>query len=305
MRERSAVQRVRADVRWSAGGRERGRPGQRWADRSAHPRSTSRSVIITLRCVTRRRRAGSAHASARGALPAAAPPAQPVQLRGHPRPGPPGRDRRRRPGLVRAAACPHRGRRQRRERHAVVVPVPGQDSAAAVERGPERWPARLGDRHRPAAMDPAASHLQPASAARDHGGVLVEPAARAGAGTEVLALAPRLRRRAADPRARELRGHAARLRSAPGDDLLPGQRDLDGRQRQREPRPRAAGAAHRRHRGRVQRDRGPRQRIHPHRLQVRQVPQLGGQLLQRRPLAGQGAGARVRRSERGTATGAR
>ena len=166
----------------------------------------------------------------------------------------------------------------------VVVDLdrPGRPDDLAAR--PDQGRGHLGGDGQLPALVPAAAHLLQAPGARGRHRVLREPPARAGPGRRRLRLPVGLRE--ADPlaRPRPVRPDARRGDHPPRHGDQPRQRQLDQVRAQREPRPRAARAAHR---GPRQPHRGRRQELgpDPDRLPRRHVAHLE-RLVRRRRATG-------------------
>ena len=155
--------------------------------------------------------------------------------------------------------------------HPASVPLP---APTLWQRQSRRGRGRLGGDGQLRALGARAPDPVAPPGPRGDARVLGEPLQRPRQRRRRVHLAHRLRRRARRARARLLRGPAADRDHAPGDADLPRQRRLHRQAPQREPRPRAARAAHRRPR---QLRRGRRQELRPdpHRLAGRRCGSRG------------------------------
>ena len=211
---------------------------------AAPPAAPARRTTDDLDGYTPRKPDGRGRAALRGG-PA---PGQPVLLRHHAQAGQGRTPRGRRPAMVRATAQPEgdQGQADRQDRALVAEPAPQpRRPLAAPER---RHRGRLGGhgRLRPLGAD-APDDLE-AAAARGDDRVLREPPARGGGRGPAVRAPGRLRQHHPQARAGPLRPDAAGDHDPPGDADLPRRGGVDQGAPQREPRPRAARAAHRRRR---------------------------------------------------------
>ena len=187
--------------------------------------------------------------------------------------------------LVRGPAEPRRHRRREGECAPVVVALDRPRRRRHLAARPVQGRAELGGDAELRPLVPAAPHLLPAAGAGGDDRVLGEPPPRAPRRLRRLHLSRRLRQAPAPPRARAVRRDARRCDHPSRHGHLAGQRPVDEEGAQREPRPRAPRAAHRRSR---QPHRGRREELrpHPHRLPGGHVDGHLERLLPHRPATG-------------------
>ena len=231
-------------------------------------------------------------------------PGQPVLLRHHAGARARRPQGRRRPGVVRQAAEAEQGQGPQGRPAPVLVAEPQAQPQRPLAAPDHRHRGRLRGHERLRPLVPAAPDDLEAPAVRGGRGVLGEPPARPGHRRRAVHAPRRLRQPDPRARARHVLRHAAGDHDPPGDAHLPRRRRVHQGAPEREPRPRAPRAAHRRP-GQLRRERREELGPDPHRLVGRHVRVLEGRVPRRRPLPRHGRRSRASRTRTRRATARR